>query len=110
MTEFWNVVSRVEGLWSSPLRVEVLRIVATTTFFILGVAAGRLWGMWRRLSSEDGRTRRISGCGHDEKIILDPLRVATRFCASGLAGATPWRRSSPTRQHTMHFSRERVKR
>jgi hypothetical protein len=39
---------QIEGLSNSPLRVEVLRIFATTMFFVLGIVAGRLWGMWRR--------------------------------------------------------------
>jgi hypothetical protein len=63
---------RVEALWNSPLRVEVLRILATTIFFVLGVLAGRLWGMWRRY-----RQLRMAERGESEdvvtieKIILD---------------------------------------
>ncbi len=68
MNEFWNLVSRVEGLWNSPLRVEVLRILATTIFFVLGIVAGRLWGMWRRYRqlkmAERGESR---GCRHDRE-------------------------------------------
>ena len=74
MTEFWNVVSRVEGLWNSPLRVEVLRILATTIFFVLGIVAGRLWGMWRRYrqlkTAERGESEDVVTI---EKIILDRL-------------------------------------
>jgi hypothetical protein len=35
-------------LWNSPVRGEILRILATGAFFALGVIAGRIWGMWRR--------------------------------------------------------------
>ena len=48
VASFWSTVLRIEGLWNSPLRVEVLRILATTILFVLGIVAGRLWGMWRR--------------------------------------------------------------
>lgn len=74
MTEFWNLVSRVEGLWNSPLRVEVLRILATTIFFVLGIVAGRLWGMWRRFRqmkmAERGESQDVVTI---EKIVLDRL-------------------------------------
>jgi hypothetical protein len=69
---FWSSVMRVEALWNSPLRVEVLRILATTIFFVLGILAGRLWGMWRRY-----RQLRMAERGESEdvvtieKIILD---------------------------------------
>jgi hypothetical protein len=69
---FWSSVMRVEALWNSPLRVEVLRILATTIFVVLGILAGRLWGMWRRY-----RQLRIAERGESEdvvtieKIILD---------------------------------------
>ena len=33
MDSFWSLVLRIEALWNSPLRVEVLRILATTIFF-----------------------------------------------------------------------------
>ena len=97
MADFWNSVLRVEGLWNSPLRVEVLRIVATTIFFVLGIVAGgsgRCGGAigrskWRsavslRTSSRSRRSFWIAG------------RTAARSYASGPAGATRWRRSSPT--------------
>src|ERR1700679_2428361 len=74
VSEFWNLVSRVEGLWSSPLRVEVLRVLATTVFFVLGIVAGRLWGMWRRYrqlkTAERGESEDVVTI---EKIILDRL-------------------------------------
>jgi len=63
---------RVEGLWNSPLRVEVLRVLATAIFFVLGVLAGRLWGMWRRYrqlkKAERGESEDVVTI---EKIILD---------------------------------------
>jgi hypothetical protein len=72
VTDFWSFVSRVEGLWTSPLRVEALRIVATTVFFVLGIVAGRLWGMWRRhrqlKMAERGESQDVVTI---EKIILD---------------------------------------
>ena len=72
MTDFWSFVSRVEVLWNSPLRVEVLRILATTIFFVLGIVAGRLWGMWRRYRqlkmAERGESQDVATI---EKIILD---------------------------------------
>jgi hypothetical protein len=72
VASFWSSVLRIEALWNSPLRVEVLRILATTIFFGLGIVAGRLWGMWRRY-----RQLRIAERGESEdvvtieKIILD---------------------------------------
>jgi hypothetical protein len=72
VTDFWTFVSRIEVLWNSPLRVEVLRIVATTVFFVLGIVAGRLWGMWRRhrqlKMAERGESQDVVTI---EKIILD---------------------------------------
>ena len=74
MTEFWSLVSRVEGLWNSPFRVEVLRVLATTIFFVLGIIAGRLWGMWRRhrqlKMAERGESEDVVTI---EKIIVDSL-------------------------------------
>src|ERR1700679_2022609 len=72
VTDFWSFVSRIEVLWNSPLRVEVLRIVATTVFFVLGIVAGRLWGMWRRhrqlKMAERGESQDVVTI---EKILLD---------------------------------------
>jgi hypothetical protein len=72
VTDFWTFVSRIEVLWNSPLRVEVLRILATTIFFVLGIVAGRLWGMWRRhrqlKMAERGESQDVVTI---EKIILD---------------------------------------
>jgi len=72
VADFWSSVLRVEGLWNSPLRVEVLRVLATAIFFVLGVLAGRLWGMWRRYrqlkKAERGESEDVVTI---EKIILD---------------------------------------
>jgi hypothetical protein len=72
VTDFWSFVSRVEVLWNSPLRVEALRIVATTILFVLGIVAGRIWAMWRRhrqvKMAERGESQDVVTI---EKIILD---------------------------------------
>jgi hypothetical protein len=69
---FWNSVLQLEGLWNSPVRVEILRILATTTFFLLGIVAGRLWGMYRRYRqikmAERGESQDVVTI---EKIVLD---------------------------------------
>jgi hypothetical protein len=62
----------VDAFWNFPLRNEVLRILATGFFFLLGVLAGRLWGMYRRHRQFKLAER---GESHDvvtiEKIILE---------------------------------------
>jgi hypothetical protein len=72
VADFWSSVLQVEGLWNSPLRVEVLRILATSIFFVLGVVAGRIWAMWRRhrqlKMAERGESQDVVTI---EKIILD---------------------------------------
>jgi hypothetical protein len=70
--DFWDSLLRLEGLWNSPLRVEILRVAATAAFFILGVLAGRIWAMWRRHRQKQTAER---GFSEDvvtiEKILLD---------------------------------------
>src|SRR5262249_17729883 len=65
-------VLRFEGLWNSPLRGEVLRIIATAVFFVLGVVAGRLWAIWHRYrqlkKAERGESEDVVTI---EKIIID---------------------------------------
>jgi hypothetical protein len=72
VADFWSSVLRVEGLWNSPLRVEVLRILATTIFFVMGIVAGRFWAMLRRRRqlkmAERGESQDVVTI---EKIILD---------------------------------------
>jgi len=72
VADFWSFLLRVEGLWNSPLRVEILRILATGVLFALGVVAGRLWGMWRRYRqikmAERGESQEVVSI---EKILLD---------------------------------------
>jgi hypothetical protein len=70
--DFWGSLLRLEGLWNSPLRVEILRVVATGAFFILGVVAGRLWAMWRRHRQKKTAERGVSeDVVTIEKILLD---------------------------------------
>ena len=64
MSDFWGSLLRLEGFWNSPLRVEILRVVATGAFFILGVVAGRVWAMWRR-----HRQKQIAERGVSEDVI-----------------------------------------
>jgi hypothetical protein len=70
--DIWNTLLRIEGLWDSPLRVEALRILATTVFFVLGVLAGRLWAMYRRYRqvkmAERGESQEVVTI---EKLIVD---------------------------------------
>jgi hypothetical protein len=62
----------VDALWDFPLRNEVLRILATGFFFLLGVLSGRLWGMYRyhrqRKLAERGESQEVVTI---EKIVLD---------------------------------------
>jgi len=64
VADFWDFLSRIEALWNSPLRVEILRILATSTLFALGVVAGRLWGMWRR-----HRQLKIAERGESQEVV-----------------------------------------
>lgn len=90
MRDFWDSLLRLEGLWNSPLRVEILRVVATGAFFILGVVAGRLWAMWRR-----HRQKRIAegGVSEDvvtiEKILLDRRSDGSRVLRIRSCGRDP---------------------
>jgi hypothetical protein len=72
VADFWDSLLRLEGLWNSPLRVEILRVVATGAFFILGVLAGRLWAKWRRFRQLKTAERGVSeDVVTIEKILLD---------------------------------------
>src|ERR1017187_10210169 len=72
VADFWDSLLRLEGLWNSPLRVQILRVVATGAFFILGVLAGRLWGKWRRFRQLKTAERGVSDdVVTIEKILLD---------------------------------------
>ena len=90
MGDFWDSLLKLEGLWNSPLRVEILRVVATGAFFILGVVAGRLWAMWRR-----HRQKRIAegGVSEDvvtiEKILLDRRDDGTQVMRIRSCGRDP---------------------
>jgi hypothetical protein len=90
VTDFWSFVSQVEFLWNSPLRVEVLRILATTIFFVLGIVAGRLWAMWRRhrqlKMAERGESQDVVTI---EKIILDRLPAGSEVLRIRSCGRDP---------------------
>jgi hypothetical protein len=90
VNEFWNVVSQLESLWNSPFRVEVLRVLATTVFFILGIVAGRLWGMWRRYQqlkrAERGESEDVVTI---EKIILEHRPDGTEVLRIRSCGRDP---------------------
>jgi hypothetical protein len=59
--------------------VEILRVVATGAFFILGVLAGRLWAMWRRHRQKKTAERGVSeDVVTIEKILLDHKSDGTR--------------------------------
>jgi hypothetical protein len=77
VASFWSSVLRIEALWNSPLRVEVLRILATTIFFGLGIVAGRLWGLWRRY-----RQLRIAERGESEDVVTIEKIIVDR-CPDG---------------------------
>jgi hypothetical protein len=88
--EIWNALLRLEGLWNSPLRVEILRILATAVFFVLGVVAGRLWAMWRRYRqlkmAERGESQEVVTI---EKIILDRQPDGTEVLRIRSCGRDP---------------------
>ncbi len=90
MSDLWNTLLRVEGLWNSPLRVEILRILATSLFFLLGVVAGRLWGMWRRhrqlKKAERGESEEVVTI---EKILLDHRPDGTEVLRIRSSGRDP---------------------
>jgi hypothetical protein len=90
VTDFWNSLLRVEGLWNSPLRAEILRILATGCFFALGVVAGRLWGMWRRYRqiklAERGQSEDVVSI---EKILLDRRPDGTEVLRIRSCGRDP---------------------
>ncbi len=90
VSDFWGSLLRLEGFWNSPLRVEILRVVATGAFFILGVVAGRVWAMWRRY-----RQKKIAegGVSEDvvtiEKVLLDRRDDGTQVMRIRSCGRDP---------------------
>jgi hypothetical protein len=90
VADFWNSLLRVEGLWNSPLRGEILRILATGLFFLLGVIAGRLWSMWRRYRqiklAERGQSEEVVSI---EKILLDHRADGTEVLRIRSCGRDP---------------------
>jgi hypothetical protein len=90
VSDLWNSLLRVEGLWNSPLRVEILRILATSLLFVLGVVAGRLWGMWRRhrqlRMAERGESQEVVTI---EKILVDRRPDGTEVLRIRSSGRDP---------------------
>ncbi len=91
MVDIWNSLGQHAGnLWNSPFRGEILRVVATGAFFVLGVAAGRLWGMWRRY-----RLLKIAERGESddvvtiEKIVIDRRNDGTDVLRIRSCGRDP---------------------
>jgi hypothetical protein len=72
------------------LRVEILRILATSLFFLLGVVAGRLWAMWRRRRqlkmAERGESQEVVTI---EKILLDRRPDGTEVLRIRSSGRDP---------------------
>jgi hypothetical protein len=72
------------------LRVEILRILATSLFFVLGVVAGRLWAMWRRhrqlKMAERGESEDVVTI---EKILLDRRPDGTEVLRIRSSGRDP---------------------
>jgi hypothetical protein len=90
VADFWNTLLQLEGLWNSPLRVEILRILATGVLFALGVVAGRLWAMWRRhrqlKKAERGESEEVVTI---EKILLDRRLDGTEVLRIRSCGRDP---------------------
>jgi hypothetical protein len=88
--DIWNVLSWVEDLLPAPLRGEILRILATGMFFLLGVLAGRLWGMWRRHRqlklAESGQSHEVATI---EKIIVERRPDGTEVLRIRSTGRDP---------------------
>ena len=90
MSDFWSSLLRLEGFWNSPFRVEILRVVATGAFFILGVVAGRLWAMWRRYRQKKIAERGVSeDVVTIEKILLDCRQDGTKVMRIRSCGRDP---------------------
>ena len=90
MSDFWDSLLRLEGFWNSPLRVEILRVVATGAFFILGVVAGRLWAMWRRYRQKKTAERGVSeDVVTIEKILVDRRDDGTQVMRIRSCGRDP---------------------
>jgi hypothetical protein len=90
VADIWNALLQFERFWTSPLRVEILRILATSLLFVLGVVAGRLWAIWRR-----HRQLRIAERGESEdvvtieKIVLDRRADGTEVLRIRSCGRDP---------------------
>ena len=81
---------QMENFFRAPLRVEILRILASGVIFLLGLLAGRIWGMWRRYRqhqlAEQGRSEDVATI---EKIILDRRPDGTEVLRIRSSGRDP---------------------
>jgi hypothetical protein len=90
VADFWDSLLRLESLWNSPLRVEILRVVATGAFFILGMLAGRIWARWRRHRQLKTAERGVSeDVVTIEKILLDRRPDGTQVMRIRSCGRDP---------------------
>jgi hypothetical protein len=91
VVDIWNSLwQNVGNLWNSPLRGEVFRVAATGALFVMGVAAGRLWGMWRRYRqlkmAERGESDDVVTI---EKIVIDRQDDGTEILRIRSCGRDP---------------------
>ncbi len=91
MVNFWNSVWQNAGdLWNSPFRGDILRVAVTGGIFLLGVTAGRLWGMWRRYRqlkmAERGESDEVVTI---EKILIDRCDDGTEVLRIRSCGRDP---------------------
>jgi hypothetical protein len=98
VVDIWNSVwQSAANLWNSPYRVEILRVLATGALFLLGVAAGRVWGMWRRYRelkmAERGESDDVLTI---EKVIIDRRDDGTEVLRIRSCGRDPIETVFPT--------------
>ena len=91
MVDFWNSLWQNAGdLWNSPFRGDILRVAVTGGIFVLGVTAGRLWGMWRRYRqfkmAERGESDEVVTI---EKILIDRCDDGTEVLRIRSCGRDP---------------------
>jgi hypothetical protein len=91
MDAFWNSLwQSAIDLWNSPWRADIVRVGATAALFLLGVVAGRLWGMWRRHRqlklAERGQSDDVVTI---EKIIIDHREDGTDVLRIRSCGRDP---------------------
>jgi hypothetical protein len=96
--ELWNSLWQSVGdLWNSQYRIEILRVLATAGLFLLGVLAGRLWGMWRRYRqlkmAERGESDDVLTI---EKVVIDRRDDGTEVLRIRSCGRDPIETVFPT--------------